>query len=349
MKTVVWLSFDPVRRKIDYYPRTIAAKIEKAYNDNINKLPTYCVLGADFFNATIHFHKIGEFYQTTPGLSLGRAGFKQPGYRSVRRFIINDINQLNYIYVKCIHGEYRITDEDDYDTEICETAPKECLIESLINNPNIESTYNSWSPKDLIISKQDKKNVVIWEWCRNITNILHLEDEYWVPYLFENNKIIEESFKRQESGVIIFVNDEERLINFKQNSCYGFQKSVDGNKVRNIRRRIISIYQLQKRINNINNLPNDPAFLENAISFNDIPIEFICCISQCVMSDPVKTIDNHTYDRESIQKWFEKSNKSPLTGLELENKTLIPNIELKQKIDQFTQLKIETFNNLNNK
>ena len=60
------------------------------------------------------------------------------------------------------------------------------------------------------------------------------------------------------------------------------------------------------------------------------------------MLDPVKTIDGFTYDRISIEKWFEKSYKSPLTGLELQSKYLEPNTDLKLKIEEFTKLKLES-------
>ena len=84
---VCWLSVDPVRRKVDFYPRPIAARIEKSYHERDPWAPSACVLGSDFFNATVHFHPSGSCYQTTPGMSMGRAGFKQPGYRSVKRVV----------------------------------------------------------------------------------------------------------------------------------------------------------------------------------------------------------------------------------------------------------------------
>lgn len=30
---IAWLSVDPVRRKVDFYPRSIAQRIEKSYNE----------------------------------------------------------------------------------------------------------------------------------------------------------------------------------------------------------------------------------------------------------------------------------------------------------------------------
>jgi hypothetical protein len=39
-------------------------------------VPNQIVLGKDFFNCTIHFYTSETCYQTTPGMSMGRAGFK---------------------------------------------------------------------------------------------------------------------------------------------------------------------------------------------------------------------------------------------------------------------------------
>ena len=104
---VVWLSLDPVQKKIDFYPRIIATKIEKELIEKKNKT---CVLGKDFFNATIHYDKSSNFYQTTIGFSQGRYGFKQPGYRSVRRIIVPE-NKIITIYTKLVNHELRINDD----------------------------------------------------------------------------------------------------------------------------------------------------------------------------------------------------------------------------------------------
>ena len=65
-----------------------------------------------------------------------------------------------------------------------------------------------------------------------------------------------------------------------------------------------------------------------------VECECICPISQEIMKDPVIAADGHTYDRESIEKWLSTSSKSPLTGADLPNNTLIPNLALKKVIAQ---------------
>lgn len=60
--------------------------------------------------------------------------------------------------------------------------------------------------------------------------------------------------------------------------------------------------------------------------------EFYCSIDYCIMKDPVIAADGFTYSRGGITRWLANSNKSPLTGLTLDSKNLIPNLTLKSVI-----------------
>jgi len=58
--------------------------------------------------------------------------------------------------------------------------------------------------------------------------------------------------------------------------------------------------------------------------------EWLCPIPQEVMRDPVITVDGHTYERVSIQEWFDRGNTtSPLTNAVLRRKELAPNHALR--------------------
>ena len=50
MQEVCWLSIDPVMRKVDFYPKNIAVRIEKCYSEREPYSAKACVLGSDFFN-----------------------------------------------------------------------------------------------------------------------------------------------------------------------------------------------------------------------------------------------------------------------------------------------------------
>jgi len=115
-------------------------------------------------------------------------------------------------------------------------------------------------------------------------------------------------------------------------SCYAKQKSADKTKVRTVRRTVKTLQEVYDSIERFKNVKIDQIDISD---FDEIPHEFICSISQDIMYDPVKTEDGHTYERKAIEKWFESSMKSPLTGLNLKTTALIQNTELKSKIDQY--------------
>ena len=71
----------------------------------------------------------------------------------------------------------------------------------------------------------------------------------------------------------------------------------------------------------------------------DAPDFIKCSITHHVMKDPVTTTDGHTYERTAITKWFETSHKSPMTGLQLASRQLIPNISVKKMIDDWNDPK----------
>jgi hypothetical protein len=66
----------------------------------------------------------------------------------------------------------------------------------------------------------------------------------------------------------------------------------------------------------------------------DVPSEFICPISQEIMTDPVLLTSGNCYDRSSIEQWLRTKNTDPLTNVPLQSKTLIPNRPLRGLIEQ---------------
>ena len=357
MSRIVWLSVDPVRKKIDYYPKSIAERIEAEYQIRDPTIHSTCVLGSDFFNATINFHNSRTIYQTTPGMSIGRAGYKQPGHRSVKRIVLNEDNTF-VLHCKYVSGELRITNIVlEYEKEFAEVAPSACIIDS-DNIDNSSLTFTHWLPVDLE-TEDLNKNIVIWQWCRGVPekqgNIMALSNDWWVPYLYQQNMKIEEAFINNEplTNIVVPFDNTIRTIKFNTNSCYATQCRYSETTsrpiaIRQIRRKIITIKELKAMFSSMNELPIDPTVLTTLVDADTIPHEFYCCISQDIMSDPVKTIDNHTYDRSSIERWFQAHDTSPLTGLHLSSKSLTPNDVLKNQIEEYTRQKLALLNNTTN-
>jgi hypothetical protein len=61
----------------------------------------------------------------------------------------------------------------------------------------------------------------------------------------------------------------------------------------------------------------------------------VCPITRELFVDPVNTILGYTYEREYIEKWFEKHNTDPLTNEHVSAKFLSPNRNIKDAVKAF--------------
>jgi len=71
----------------------------------------------------------------------------------------------------------------------------------------------------------------------------------------------------------------------------------------------------------------------------DIPEAFLCPITHRVMRDPVLAFDGRSYEREAIEEYLKKHNKSPVTGAEAMTtiSMVFPNHELSSRIIEFIE------------
>mmetsp|Transcript_11966 Transcript_11966/g.35928 ORF Transcript_11966/g.35928 Transcript_11966/m.35928 type:complete len:534 (+) Transcript_11966:201-1802(+) len=61
---------------------------------------------------------------------------------------------------------------------------------------------------------------------------------------------------------------------------------------------------------------------------------FNCALTLEVMTDPVVCADGHSYERKVIEQWLENNDTSPLTGLKLAHKQVVPNHAVAHAIKQ---------------
>ena len=342
--SVCWASLDPVRRKVDIYPGAIASKLEKDFAERDVYSNGKSELGSTFFNATVHFHPNGTCYQTTSGFSMGRMGYKQPGYRSVKRFTFAEgcENPTITIWARKVHQEWRITNyETETEMTFVEPVPASCLVKG--NSQHAElPIVKPWTEEDLI-SEENDTYVCVWQWCRGIPenegNVLSLGDDWWCPYMLNNNQLIEEAYGNELSSVNITLPAEngDRVIMINPDNMFARQCDEVRHKMRAVRRVVVPSSKLREMFDRIKVQEIDIDKLLEDVPYGTIPHQFYCCISQNLMTDPVKTVDEHTYDRVQIERWFQYNDTSPLTGLHLSSKTLEPNTELKTQINTFLQ------------
>lgn len=69
-----------------------------------------------------------------------------------------------------------------------------------------------------------------------------------------------------------------------------------------------------------------------------VPCSFQCPIMHEIMEDPVTTIDGQTCERAGIEGWFARGRRtSPLTNAPLGTTALVPNIALRNAIQEFLE------------
>lgn len=339
MANIAWLSWNPTQNKADWYPSFIANIIEEAYQNNKDKIE----LGSNFYNATIHFNE-DNIYQSTPAIWFGPRCSKIAGYRSVKRVTFDNILSCN-VDIISVNGEKRIYNSTTLHDRLYNYSSnrQEKVIEipynAVVNNTT--TTNIVWNNSDTTEINDDNE-YILWLWCKgnptSYTSIFKLGDNWWVPYSPENNEIIETGYNNNQNEVNInILNNEERIIQFKENSCFGTQKDTTLTKVRYIKRVIVNGKDL-KNILNLHNTNGINYEIINAILDNvEIPYEFKCPISYSLMLNPVFTSDGQVYDEHCIYEWFHTYNNttSPLTNVQLDNLDLTPALELKVRIGEF--------------
>merc|ERR1711951_199398 len=76
----------------------------------------------------------------------------------------------------------------------------------------------------------------------------------------------------------------------------------------------------------------------NADVDRDIPEAFLCPITHRVIQDPVIAFDGRSYEREAIEKYLRKHNKSPVTEAEAITTMVFPNHDLRSRIIAFIEV-----------
>merc|ERR1712087_77067 len=69
----------------------------------------------------------------------------------------------------------------------------------------------------------------------------------------------------------------------------------------------------------------------------DIPESFLCPITHRVMRDSVIAFDGRSYEREAIEEYLKKHNKSPVTGAKAITTMVFPNHDLSSRIIAFIE------------
>ena len=78
-----------------------------------------------------------------------------------------------------------------------------------------------------------------------------------------------------------------------------------------------------------------PLKIPEELESNNISSQFLCPISQCIMSLPAITPYGITYDYESICNWLKSKDTDPTNNLPLKKNELYPNRSIQNMIEEF--------------
>jgi cell division protein FtsB len=160
----------------------------------------------------------------------------------------------------------------------------------------------------------------IYEFIYNLES-----DKYWIGYCINQN------YKIELQEIVI---DIIKLINTTNETH--FKNTIQG---------IVKINEQYKNNDNLIILEENKLREENKQLKEEnkqlkkenkqLKENFICPITMAVMKDPVICDDAHTYERSAIEQWLSTNNHSPITRQIINNNNLIPNIVLRNIIQEF--------------
>eukprot|EP01023_Acetabularia_acetabulum_P051189 TRINITY_DN5636_c0_g1_i11.p2 TRINITY_DN5636_c0_g1~~TRINITY_DN5636_c0_g1_i11.p2 ORF type:complete len:221 (-),score=29.27 TRINITY_DN5636_c0_g1_i11:2058-2648(-) len=88
--------------------------------------------------------------------------------------------------------------------------------------------------------------------------------------------------------------------------------------------------------------PSGKELSYNTLFGDDDPLDLCCPITQELFRDPVLLVNSgHTYERDAIEQWLtgEKRRTDPVTGQQLSDFVLVPNLTAKKAVDLWRRCK----------
>ena len=142
--------------------------------------------------------------------------------------------------------------------------------------------------------------------------------------------------------VSMLTNDKQLILCHEEVfSYYGYYQSIfDSDEFISFKNeyheKTLIINELEKMVlDMMNQLKKITEVYESEVE--NYPDYFKCPISWEKLENPVVSMEGHSYEKWAIDKWLINQETSPITGLVLEDNTLISNYALKSAIDDFNK------------
>jgi hypothetical protein len=231
MSKHIYYSVDPVRPHIDLYNPACCRMMDLAREQG----KTSCYLGNKCFNATVTFTSQGQHYQTTPTARHGNI-IKPGGYREVRELSLTGLTagHRQTVSIYQVHGIWKFPND---------------------TSSGIATEKSFTIPADYFAS-EPQPTQLRWQWCRTvpqtlsdaIPSLFNVPDDQWLLYPDQVDQTISQAYTAGEISVKINIGVREFLIKFTPDSIYAQQLDPIANKLRLVRRCVMTAEQIQNRL-----------------------------------------------------------------------------------------------------
>ena len=347
MGLVAWLSLDPTHCRVVQYPSHAAERLEAAHQDGA----TTVVLGATFYNATVHLRG-DKLFQTTPAQHFGRSGgIKPAGYRSVCRLPVESPGRIALEAFQTSAGEWRfwargVDSEAATKTTVMATvtAADATAADALTSRGGRcggrcggrSDPPRAWTRDDLAGAADGATTVVVWQWSRKRAPVHDVDEDDWERYDCDHAAAIERAWLEEADSVVVMLGRRALRVCFLGESMFALQKTARSLRERLVRRVVTTVSALQCMSVEVPNFAAKgveaclPALLATGV--REVPPAFLCPIRHEKMRVPVIAVDGHTYEREAIETWLATHKTSPMTGAVLRTHHLVPNDRLLEQM-----------------
>jgi len=159
-----------------------------------------------------------------------------------------------------------------------------------------------------------------------------------LPFMLQEYNIDWDKSKDKKKGPTSPPDDSTNLSPTPSRKIRTKMKSLPSSPNRTRKRRVKSVKLDDSLLvgKSMKSSPNIPTV--SNLSSEDIPLEYICPITKCLMEDPVILPDGHRYERKAIETWFLErggNNTSPLTKIEFSLEDIKPDDDLKLQIKKW--------------
>lgn len=266
-------------------------------------------------------------------------GFGRTKYEALSNSFLNTIESLleKEMFVDPIKDSLKIVMNNFTNKDQYPNVSMSKMNNNTNNNNNCNTTSNNNESLsinidfDFDINKNKSNTKTKYKRYRKISN-------------YKPNEIITNDHEESETQALVsmLTNDKQLLLCHEDDfSLFGDYTSIFDTEEfisfkNEYQEKTLIIYELEKMVvDMMQQIKKMADFIET--ESDSYPDYFKCPISWEKLENPVVSVEGHSYEKWAIDKWLKNQETSPITGLVLNDHTLISNYALKSAIDDYNK------------